>query len=67
MAVVRARFVASEQIATSYGYTSAQPPIAHLGLGALAECDVVIELPFGKGKVVKAGVKANQRLRVSVP
>jgi hypothetical protein len=58
------KFVASEQIATGYGYSSGQPAIAHLGLGDLTSCDVVVTLPHGKGEIVRRGVKANQRLRV---
>jgi hypothetical protein len=59
-----ARFVASEQIATGYGYASAQPAVAHLGLGKREACDVVVTLPYGKGEVVRKNVKANQRLVV---
>jgi hypothetical protein len=62
-----AAFIASEQIATGYGYASAQPAVAHLGLGKEKSCDVVVTLPYGKGQVVKKGVKANQRLRIEAP
>lgn len=62
-----AAFVSSEQIATGYGYASAQPAVAHLGLGKRESCDVVVTLPYGKGEVVKKGVKANQKLRIEVP
>lgn len=62
--VAGADFVASEQIATGYGYASGQAPVAHLGLGDLEVCDVVVTLPHGKGRIVQRGVKANQRLRI---
>ncbi|MHC4505577.1 MAG: FG-GAP repeat domain-containing protein, partial [Planctomycetota bacterium] len=52
--------VAMEAIATSYGYTSAQPPIAHLGLGGRAVVDLVITLPHSKGTITRRAVKANQ-------
>jgi hypothetical protein len=41
--------------------------MAHLGLGKLEACDVVVTLPYGKGAVVKKGVKANQRVKIEVP
>jgi hypothetical protein len=56
--------IAGEEISTGYGYSSAQPPIAHLGLGAAAACDLVITLPHEKGKVVRRGVEANRLLVV---
>lgn len=57
-------FVASEQIATGYGYASGQVPVAHLGLGDLKTCDVVVTFPYGKGQVVRRGVKTNDRLSI---
>jgi enediyne biosynthesis protein E4 len=60
----RGRFVASEQIATGYGYASGQPAVAHLGLGDLETCDVVVRLPHSKGAVIRRGVKANQKIRI---
>jgi hypothetical protein len=56
--------VASEEIAAAYGFCSAPAPIAHLGLGELTRCDIVITLPHGKGRIVRAGVEARQRLVV---
>ncbi len=61
---LRARFIASEQIATGYGYASGHDPVAHLGLGDLKSCDVVVTLPQGKGQIVRRGVNANQRIRI---
>ena len=59
------KFVASEQIATGYGYASGQPAVAHLGLGELTSCDVIVILPHGKGEVIRRGVKANQKIRIT--
>ncbi|MCH7995417.1 MAG: CRTAC1 family protein [Planctomycetes bacterium] len=56
--------LASEEISTGYGFCSGQPAVAHLGLGTEATCDLVITLPHGKGRIVRRGVKANQRLRI---
>lgn len=57
--------LASEEIATSYGYCSAQAPIAHLGLGTATVCDVMVVLPHGKGRIIKRNVKANQHLQIA--
>lgn len=57
-------FVASEAIATGYGYASGQIPIAHLGLGELKTCDIVVTLPLNKGKIVRSNVATNSRLRI---
>ncbi|HEX8916222.1 MAG TPA: VCBS repeat-containing protein [Humisphaera sp.] len=59
-----AAMISSEEIQTGYGYTCGQPAVAHLGLAANEAVDVVIELPCGKGKVVKKGVTAAQVLVV---
>jgi hypothetical protein len=56
--------IASEEIATGYGFCSGQPAVAHLGLGAAATCDVVVTLPHGKARIVRRG-KANRRLGIS--
>lgn len=57
-------FIASEAIATGYGYASGQVPIAHLGLGKLTSCDIVVTLPFSKGLIVRRNVKANSRVTI---
>jgi hypothetical protein len=57
-------FVASEQIATGYGYASGQAPVAHLGLGELKTCDLVITLPHNLGQIVKRNVAANAAITV---
>jgi len=60
-----ATMIASEQIAYSYGYASGQVAVAHLGLGDLESCDIIVTLPFGKGEIVRRNVKANQRIEVA--
>ena len=59
-----AGFVASEQIASGYGYACGQAPVAHLGLGSLKTCDVVVTLPHGKGQIVRRDVPVNSRLKI---
>ncbi len=59
-----AELIASEAIATGYGYASGQLPVAHLGLGERSACDVVVTLPQGKGQIIRRNVKANATLRV---
>ncbi|MCZ6699996.1 MAG: VCBS repeat-containing protein [Planctomycetota bacterium] len=57
--------LASEEVATGYGFCSGQSAIAHLGLGEVTVCDVVVTLPHGKGEIIKRNVKANQRLKIA--
>jgi enediyne biosynthesis protein E4 len=54
--------VAAREIAVGYGYASGQEAIAHVGLGELAECDVEVVLPHGKGMITESRVKADQRI-----
>ena len=56
--------LACREIATGYGYASGQPAVAHFGLGKEGRVDVEVLLPHGKGKVVREGVRANQRLTI---
>jgi hypothetical protein len=56
--------LASEEIATGYGFCSGQPAVAHLGLGKATTCDLVVTLPHGKGRIIQRNVKANRRLRI---
>jgi hypothetical protein len=56
--------LASEQIATGYGFCSGQPPVAHLGLGDTMVCDVVITLPHGRGQIASKNLEADQRLTI---
>src|SRR5262245_48784485 len=53
--------IGCREIATGYGYASAQPAVAHFGLGNAETVDVEAVLPHGKGKIVEKGVKADQR------
>lgn len=59
-----AEMLGQMEIATGYGYASSQPAVAHFGLGEAQAVDVEVILPHGKGKVVKKGVKANQRVTI---
>jgi hypothetical protein len=56
--------IAAREIAVGYGYASGQEAIAHVGLGSVAEVDVVVTLPHGRGQTEKRAVRANQRLVV---
>jgi hypothetical protein len=58
--------LASEQIATGYGFCSGQPPVAHLGLGDATVCDVVLTLPQGRGRIVRENVEADQRIEIQL-
>jgi hypothetical protein len=56
-----------QEITLNSGYACSRPAMAHFGLGDLAECDVVVNLPLpaGAAPVVLRGVKANQLLKVA--
>lgn len=49
-------------MAAGYGYASAQPAIAHFGLGDLESVDLEVILPHGKGTFTQKSVKANQKI-----
>lgn len=53
-----------QDIATGFGYASAQPAIAHFGLGRVEVVDLEVTFPHGKGTVVRKGIKADQRIAV---
>ena len=53
------------EIAKGYGYASAQPAIAHFGLGKTEKVDVEVLLPHGRGRLQRLGVAANQRITLS--
>lgn len=57
-----AALLGCREIASGFGYASAQPPLAHFGLGDLKQVDVLVTLPHGKGELQRKGVAANQRL-----
>lgn len=60
-----AALLGCREIATGYGYASAQPAVAHFGLGEVERVDVEVTLPHGKGTVVRKDVKADQRITIS--
>ena len=57
--------IGSREIATGFGYASSQEAVAHFGLGGRGECDVVVTLPHARGRVTRAGVKADQRVTIT--
>jgi hypothetical protein len=57
-----AALLVAKEIAVGFGYASGQEAIAHVGLGELTECDVVVILPHGKGRIERRGAPANQRI-----
>ena len=57
--------IGSREIATGFGYASSQQAIAHFGLGDRDRCDILVTLPNGKGKLIRRGVKANQRINIA--
>jgi hypothetical protein len=59
-----AALLGCRDIGAGYGYASGQPAEAHFGLGTEEAVDVEVTLPHGKGKLVRNGVKANQRVTV---
>jgi hypothetical protein len=56
------KLIGCQDIASGYGYASAQPAIAHFGLGEFKEVDVEVTLPHGKGTITKKGVKGDHRI-----
>ncbi len=58
------KVVATREITLGHGWCSGGEAGVHFGLGARAAVDVEVTLPHGGGKVVKRGVKANQRVVV---
>lgn len=57
--------IGSREIATGYGYASSQEAVAHFGLGDRTECDVVVTLPHGRGRLIRQAVKAIQRITIT--
>jgi hypothetical protein len=55
------------EIASGYGYSSGQVPVAHFGLGTVTDVDLVITMPHGAGVWKRTGVQANQRLTIKSP
>lgn len=56
--------IGTGEISTGNGFSSAQPAIAHLGLGAEGSVDLEVTMPFGGPTVTRFGITANQRLTV---
>jgi hypothetical protein len=54
--------IGCQDLAAGYGYASSQTAIAHFGLGREESCDLEVTLPHGKGKTLRKGVKADQRV-----
>jgi len=52
--------IALQEIATGCGYSSSQEAVAHFGLGNASHCDVVVELPGTREKILRKDVHANQ-------
>lgn len=61
-----AALLATEPIVNAVGFCSSRPPIAHLGLGEVERCDLVVSLPGGRGEIVRRGVRAGGRITVEV-
>lgn len=60
----RAALLGCRDMATGYGYASAQPAIAHLGLGTVERVDLEVIWPHGQGRVERRDVTVNQRLNL---
>lgn len=60
-----AALLGSREIGIGYGYCSGQEAVAHFGLGPQKAVDVEVILPYRKGRIVRRGVEANQRLTMS--
>lgn len=58
----KSALLGTKEIGSGYGYASAQPAIAHFGLGAATKVDVEVVLPFGQGRLEKKDVAADQRI-----
>jgi hypothetical protein len=53
-----------QEITMGQGFCSGQEPVAHFGLGKETACDILVTLPFGKGRIEKKNVPANQRVTI---
>lgn len=51
-----------DEIGITQGFCTGHEAICHFGLGEAARCDVEIVLPFGKGRIVRKDVAADQRI-----
>lgn len=57
--------IGSREIATGFGYASSQEAVAHFGLADRTECDVVVTLPHGRGRLTRKSVRADQRITIT--
>lgn len=55
--------VGAREITVTQGYSAGVLPIAHFGLGELAEVDVLLRPPGGADPVLVEGVSVNQHIR----
>ena len=55
------------EINAGYGYCSGQEAVAHFGLGPVAEVDIEVTLPHGRGIFTQKKVAVNQRLTMIQP
>jgi len=53
------------EILIDQGFCTGHEAVAHFGLGRLTKCDVEVELPFGKGRIVRRDAAADQALVLS--
>jgi hypothetical protein len=58
----RSALLGHQEINVSQGYCSGHEAVAHFGLGNTPRCDVEVVLPFGKGRIVRRNVAADQLL-----
>jgi hypothetical protein len=54
--------VSAQPVALGRGYAAGGPPVAHLGLGALDQVDIVVTPPTGRARTLP-GAAAGRRLR----
>lgn len=57
-------FLGCREVATGYGYASAQEAVAHFGLGSRTQCDVEVLFPHGRGRIARRDVAADQRITI---
>lgn len=60
-----AGLIGMQEVASGYGYASAQAAFCHFGLGDAKSVDVEVTWPHGKGSTQRRGVPANQRLTIA--
>jgi len=53
-----------DEIGITQGFCTGHEAVCHFGLGNAAKCDVEVVLPFGKGRIARKGIDADQRIVV---